>query len=74
MPSQADEEAHQLSYLQKHMVNILALLAESVEGEGDESLVVTLGYIAIFFSLFTNCLKFHSLLKYLIMQAYKTCF
>lgn len=42
MPSQADEEAHQLSYLQKHMVNILALLAESVEGEGDESLVLSL--------------------------------
>jgi len=39
MPSQADEEAHQLSYLQKHMANILALLAEPVEGEGEESLV-----------------------------------
>lgn len=49
MPSQADEEAHQLSYLQKHMANILTLLAESIEGEGDESLVVTLGYTAIFF-------------------------
>jgi TBCC domain-containing protein 1 len=35
MPSQADEEAHQLSYLQKHMANILALLAEPVEGEGE---------------------------------------
>ncbi|KAJ6818001.1 TBCC domain-containing protein 1-like [Iris pallida] len=42
MPSQADEEAHQLSYLQKHMPNILALLAESVEGEGEEALVLTL--------------------------------
>ncbi|KAJ6845208.1 TBCC domain-containing protein 1-like [Iris pallida] len=42
MPSQADQEAHQLSYLQKHMPNILALLAEPVEGEGDESLVLTL--------------------------------
>lgn len=42
VPSQADEEAHQLSYLQKHMANILDLLAESVEGEGDESLVLTL--------------------------------
>lgn len=39
MPSQADEEAHQLSYLQKHITNILALLAEPVEGEDDESLV-----------------------------------
>lgn len=39
MPSQADEEAHQLSYLQKHMPNILALLGQPVEGEGEESLV-----------------------------------
>ncbi|CAA6661591.1 unnamed protein product [Spirodela intermedia] len=38
MPSQADEEAHQLSYLQKHMSNILALLGQPVEGEGEESL------------------------------------
>eukprot|EP00262_Sarcandra_glabra_P013345 TRINITY_DN3673_c1_g1_i1.p1 TRINITY_DN3673_c1_g1~~TRINITY_DN3673_c1_g1_i1.p1 ORF type:complete len:579 (+),score=78.99 TRINITY_DN3673_c1_g1_i1:157-1893(+) len=42
MPSQADEEAHQLSYLQKHLANILALLAEPVEGEDDDSLVFTL--------------------------------
>lgn len=40
-PSQADEEAHQLSYLQKHMANLIALLAESV-GEDDESLVITM--------------------------------
>ncbi|GMH18727.1 hypothetical protein Nepgr_020568 [Nepenthes gracilis] len=40
MPSQADEEAHQLSYLQKHLANILSLLAEPVEGKGDESLVL----------------------------------
>lgn len=39
MPSQADEEAHQLSYLQKHLANILTLLAEPIEGEGDEALV-----------------------------------
>lgn len=39
MPSQSDEEAYQLSYLQKHMGNILTLLAESVKGDGDESLV-----------------------------------
>ncbi|XP_011020269.1 PREDICTED: TBCC domain-containing protein 1 isoform X3 [Populus euphratica] len=44
MPSQADEEAHQLSYLQKHMANILSLLAEPVEGEGEgeESLVLSM--------------------------------
>lgn len=47
MPSQADEEAHQLSYLQKHLANILSLLAEPVEGEGEESLVcdVTTAYL-----------------------------
>lgn len=39
MPSQTDEEAHQLSYLQKHLANILSLLAEPVEGHGEESLV-----------------------------------
>lgn len=39
MPSQADDEAHQLSYLQKHLGNIISLLAEPVEGEGEESLV-----------------------------------
>ncbi|KAG2686976.1 hypothetical protein I3760_09G031900 [Carya illinoinensis] len=42
MPSQADEEAHQLSYLQKHLANILSLLAEPVEGDGEESLVLTM--------------------------------
>ncbi|CAM0910012.1 unnamed protein product [Alopecurus aequalis] len=42
MPSQADEEAHQLSYLQKHMANVLTLLADSVDGEGDESMVLTM--------------------------------
>ncbi|KAG8070143.1 hypothetical protein GUJ93_ZPchr0006g46218 [Zizania palustris] len=42
MPSQADEEIHQLSYLQKHMANILTLLADSVEDEGDDSLVLTM--------------------------------
>ncbi|GAB2227491.1 hypothetical protein Droror1_Dr00009313 [Drosera rotundifolia] len=40
MPSQADEEAHQLSYLQKHLANIVSLLAEALDGEGDESLVL----------------------------------
>ncbi|XP_019440832.1 PREDICTED: TBCC domain-containing protein 1-like isoform X2 [Lupinus angustifolius] len=42
MPSQVDEEAHQLSYLQKHLANILSLLAEPVEVEGEESLVLTM--------------------------------
>ncbi|KAB2066081.1 hypothetical protein ES319_A09G134700v1 [Gossypium barbadense] len=42
MPSQADEEAHQLSYLQKHLANILSLLSEPVEGEGEESLVISM--------------------------------
>ncbi|KHF98763.1 TBCC domain-containing 1 [Gossypium arboreum] len=42
MPSQADEEAHQLSYLQKHLANIMSLLSEPVEGEGEESLVLTM--------------------------------
>ncbi|XP_077211158.1 uncharacterized protein LOC143846572 [Tasmannia lanceolata] len=42
IPSQADEEAHHLSFLQKHLANILALLAEPVEGNDDESLVFTL--------------------------------
>ncbi|XP_062218462.1 uncharacterized protein LOC133918554 isoform X1 [Phragmites australis] len=40
MPSQADEEIHQLSFLQKHMANILTLLADSVEGKADDSLQV----------------------------------
>ncbi|XP_024980818.1 TBCC domain-containing protein 1-like isoform X2 [Cynara cardunculus var. scolymus] len=44
MPSQADEEAHQLSYLQKHLGNIISLLADSVDsqGEGEDSLVLTM--------------------------------
>ncbi|KAL3533893.1 hypothetical protein ACH5RR_007414 [Cinchona calisaya] len=44
MPSQADEEAHQLSYLHKHLGNIVSLLADSVDGqgEGEESLVLSL--------------------------------
>ncbi|XP_040956659.1 TBCC domain-containing protein 1 isoform X3 [Gossypium hirsutum] len=42
LPSQVDEEAHQLSYLQKHLANILSLLSESMEGEGEESLVISM--------------------------------
>ncbi|KAL2501677.1 Tubulin binding cofactor C domain-containing protein [Forsythia ovata] len=54
MPSQTDEEAHQLSYLQKHLDNILTLLADSGEGEGNESLVLSvdkfehLGFLVYF--------------------------
>lgn len=49
MPSQADEEAHQLLYLQKHMANILSLIAEHGEsqGEGEESQVGLLIYFVI---------------------------
>lgn len=47
MPSQADEEAHQLSYLQKHMGNIISLLADPVEGEGEDSLVCHLTLLAL---------------------------
>ncbi|GER25910.1 tubulin binding cofactor C, partial [Striga asiatica] len=42
MPSQADEEAHQLSYLQKHLSNILSVLADVAEGEGDEAMVLSM--------------------------------
>ncbi|KAI3984322.1 hypothetical protein MKX01_011276 [Papaver californicum] len=44
VPSQVDEEMHQLSYLQKHFANILSLLADSVEGNenDDEAMVLTL--------------------------------
>ncbi|KAK8531898.1 hypothetical protein V6N13_131256 [Hibiscus sabdariffa] len=42
MPSPTDEEAHQLSFLQKHLANILSLLSEPVEVEGEESPVLTM--------------------------------
>ncbi|XP_071737524.1 uncharacterized protein [Rutidosis leptorrhynchoides] len=44
MPSQSDEEAHQLSYIQKHLGNIISLLSDSVENtaEGEDSLVLTM--------------------------------
>ncbi|KAH7843188.1 hypothetical protein Vadar_013673 [Vaccinium darrowii] len=35
MPSESDDEAHQLSYLQKHLANIISLLADSVEGKSE---------------------------------------
>lgn len=37
--SQAHEEAHQLNYLQKHGANIVSLLADPADGEGEESQV-----------------------------------
>ncbi|KAL5719653.1 hypothetical protein ACHQM5_012406 [Ranunculus cassubicifolius] len=40
MPTQVDEEAHQLSYLHKHLDNIISLLVTPGEGEGEESLVL----------------------------------
>ena len=52
MPSQADEEAHQLSYLQKHMANILTLLADSVDGEGDDSMVSF--WLCVFLYMFVS--------------------
>eukprot|EP00249_Psilotum_nudum_P023191 c28780_g2_i1 orf=514-2208(+) len=41
MPSQSDEEAHQLAYVQKHLPAILALLAESADEDGVEVQVLT---------------------------------
>ena len=52
MPSQADEEAHQLSYLQKHMANILTLLADSVDGGGDDSMVSF--WLCVFLYMFVS--------------------
>ncbi|GLJ06893.1 hypothetical protein SUGI_0051590 [Cryptomeria japonica] len=42
LPSQVDEEAHQLSYVQKHLPNILALLAEPSEDGNSEMQVLSL--------------------------------
>ena len=52
IPSQADEEAHQLSYLQKHLANILSLLSEPVEGEGEESQVCNTESGYLYFGVF----------------------
>ncbi|CAO2831811.1 unnamed protein product [Amaranthus hypochondriacus] len=57
MPSQADEEAHQLSYLQKHLANILTLLAEPIEGEGDEALVLPMERFEHLGFLIQFCMK-----------------
>ncbi|KAJ4842443.1 hypothetical protein Tsubulata_034911 [Turnera subulata] len=74
MPSQADEEAHQLSYLQKHMANILSLLSEPVEGEGEDSLMF--GFWDAFLSFCDGCGKalicyFNLLSKVLTMEAFE---
>ncbi|XP_076905226.1 uncharacterized protein LOC143560919 [Bidens hawaiensis] len=44
MPSHTDEEAHQLSYLHKHLGNIISLLAEPAQGKpkAEDSLVLTM--------------------------------
>eukprot|EP00249_Psilotum_nudum_P023190 c28780_g1_i1 orf=642-2501(+) len=42
MPSQADEEAHQLAYVQKHLPAILALLVESADEDDTETQVLVL--------------------------------
>lgn len=36
MPGQAEEEVHQLAYIQKHLPSLLSLLAETSE-EGENS-------------------------------------
>ncbi|CAM6028454.1 unnamed protein product [Sphagnum balticum] len=40
MPCQAEEEVHQLAYVQKHLPSLLALLAESTEDEGNGTKVI----------------------------------
>lgn len=42
MPSQADEEAHQLAYVQKHLPALLSLLVEPSDDEDTDSQVLTL--------------------------------
>lgn len=39
MPSQAEEEVNQLAYVQKHLPNLLSLLAEITEEEGNSNKV-----------------------------------
>jgi spore maturation protein SpmB len=60
MPSPTDEEAHQLSYLQKHIANIISLLAEPVEGQGDDSLVCA----KLFLCLYQMDRKFYVVMQY----------
>eukprot|EP00252_Welwitschia_mirabilis_P012332 TRINITY_DN27350_c0_g1_i1.p1 TRINITY_DN27350_c0_g1~~TRINITY_DN27350_c0_g1_i1.p1 ORF type:complete len:588 (-),score=93.67 TRINITY_DN27350_c0_g1_i1:39-1802(-) len=42
MPSQADEELHQVSYIEKHLLNILSLLAEPTEEDQIETQVLSI--------------------------------
>lgn len=54
-PSEAEEEAYQLSYLKKHLANIIALLAEPAGGEDEQSPVSILGtWIGLFIYLFLS--------------------
>ncbi|KAG5379722.1 hypothetical protein IGI04_027564 [Brassica rapa subsp. trilocularis] len=72
MPSQADDEAHQLSYLQKHVSNIVSLLADPVEGEGEESLVLSmeafehLGFLVQFGDKGSDVVNCHDSVIYLL--------
>ncbi len=43
MPCQAEEEVHQLAYVQKHLPSLLALLAESTEDEENGTKVCNSG-------------------------------
>jgi TBCC domain-containing protein 1 len=40
IPSQAEEEVNQLAYVQKHLPNLLNLLAETTEEEGNSNKVL----------------------------------
>ncbi|KAG6555315.1 hypothetical protein Mapa_003358 [Marchantia paleacea] len=42
MPCQAEEEAHQLAFVRKHLPSLLALLAESAEDGDQDAKVITL--------------------------------
>lgn len=73
MPSQADEEAHQLSYLHKHLGNILSLLADAVEGEvegeGDESMVCNVvSLFCIFVELVSLCTVNYMILSWILNE------
>lgn len=47
MPCQAEEEVHQLSYVQKHLPSLLALLAESTEDGEDSTKVLLLQSVKV---------------------------
>lgn len=69
MPSQADEEAHQLSYLQKHVANILSVLSDTLEGvEGNDALVcIFLFFIPILLLSIGSCYLFFFFLFFPMM-------